>query len=310
MAALLVLAGFGLLFLPACTHRLGRRLPPARWARFCRNTLVAGAAVIEAGVVLYAVPAVLDVFGVDVVSGPCRRILGPLVPGGATAGWAGTAASLALPSLLAIGVRGSRRARLTARIEPGLGEHRRSGPYEVVILPCDEPVALSVAGRLGQIVLSRGLQAALGPAELDAVVRHEAAHLTNNHQRFLTVSGALQQAFGFLPPVRRSLAVLRTALERWADESSTGADAERRASLRAALLTVAMAPGPVPALSKADTVLERVAALDQPPAPLSRSGQASLYASGLGLAVVAASAAVLWSCQAGVLRRFGLCPLM
>jgi len=46
MTLLLLLSGLGLLGLPACARPLGRRLPPAEWARACAGLLAAGAIVV------------------------------------------------------------------------------------------------------------------------------------------------------------------------------------------------------------------------------------------------------------------------
>jgi hypothetical protein len=312
MAPILVLAGLGLLAFPAFTYRLGRQLPPHVWARLCGKALVSGAGAVQIGALLYATPVVLKAGGLDVAANTCERLFGPLVPGGEALGWSATVVAVALPALFLFGALRSRLTQRSARIEADLGEHRRHGRHDLVVLPCEDPLALGVDGDPGQIVVSRGLLRTLSDGELDAVVRHEAAHLSHGHHRFLVMSGAIEQAFGFLPPVRRSLRALRTGLERWADESSTGTDLQRRSALRAALVktTWAMGAGPVPAFSEVDTVMERLAALDQPPLPLSGPSRNRLYASGLALAVVAVAALVGWLCEAGVLNAVGLCPFM
>lgn len=311
MALVLLAGGLALLALPGATRRLGRQLDPAEWSRFCALGLAGGAAVLELAAVLAAAPTVLRAAGVTELAAACQRMLGPLAPGGAAVGWAAAAMAVTIPALGALGVARACLSHRTFRIEPWLGEHRAFGDYELVVLPAEEPLALAVDGAPPQIVVTEGLVGALAPEELDAVLRHEAAHLKHRHQRYLLVATALEHAFAFLPFTRRSTAALRAALERWADETAAGEAGEFRAVVRGALLGVtrALVDPAVAAFSAAETVVERLDALEAPPPRPARLRRAAVYAPALvaGAAVLVAFGA--WGSEAqAVLAMAGRCP--
>lgn len=300
MGVLLLLAGLGLIVLPGLCAPLGRRLSAAEWARLCRIALVAGAVLVEVSCVLYAGPTILRAAGALGLARMCERALRTLLPGEAWAGWLAAAGALSIAAFSALGALRAWRAAAGARIEPWLGEHAPAAGYDLVTLPTEKAIALSVAGAPGQIVVSRGLAESLSPSQLALVVRHEAAHLDLNHQRTLGLATALDHGFAFFPPARRSTGVLRTALERWADEVAAGDQPVARTVLRSALLNVvAIAVGvELAAFAAADTVTERMDALARPrPAP-SRWARTLMYAPGLSLAAVVVAVVVTSGSQA------------
>jgi Peptidase family M48 len=298
----LLVNGLGLLSLPGLTRRVGRGLRPDEWSRLCLVAIAGGGLVVEVAAFLYAAPTVATAARVPVVAEPCRRMLGEMTPGGATAGWVAAAVAGMLPVLGGIGWAKARTSRRAVRVERCLGSHRRLGPYELVVLPTAQLVAVAVPGdpgraESGQIVVSDGLVDTLEPAELDAVVRHETAHLRHRHHRFLTVAAVVDHAFAWMPLARRSTATLRVALERWADEDSATGDPDRGV-LRHALLAVTaslIVESSVAAFSAAETIVERLAALDAgapQPRPLAR---ALLYCPGAILGTVALAAVMSWA---------------
>src|SRR5207237_9314457 len=137
-------------------------------------------------------------------------------------------------------------------------------------------IALSVTRWLSESAVAGGLVESLTPAQLELVVRHEAAHVDLKHQRTLRWAAALDHGFAFFPPARRSTGVLRTALERWADEVAAGDQPAERTVLRSALLdVVALAVGAeLAAFAAADTVSERLEALARSCPSPSRSARA------------------------------------
>ncbi|MGH2660373.1 MAG: M56 family metallopeptidase [Actinomycetota bacterium] len=312
MGLVLLVAGLGLLALPALTRQPARRLRPDAWARGSALTLAGGAVVFELAAVLHAAPTVLRTFGVSALASACERLVGPLAPGGPWTGWPATAIAVTVPVLGWVGLARVRAVRGATRIESWLGHHEPFAGHELVVLPTPEVLAVSVPGRPGQIVVSEGLVEALAPVELAVVLRHEAAHLDHRHERYLLLATALEHAFTFLPPVRRSTATLRTALERWADEEATGEDVSQREALRAALLSLsgALDAPELAAFSAAQTVFERVRAMASAPPRPSLLRRVAIYAPGfaLGLAVLVATGA--WAGEVRlVVAMAGRCAL-
>lgn len=311
MGLLLLSAGLALLVLPGAARPLGQRLAPAEWARLCRLALVAGAVLLELSLMLYAAPTVLGAVGIHALAEACERALGPLVPGGALAGWIALAAALAVPIMVMTAGWRARRSSRRVWTEPCLGVHSDCGAHELVELPTDTVVAVSVPSPTPQIIVSRGLGLVLAPHELRAVVDHERAHLELGHHRFLLVAAALERGLAFLP-VGASARAMRAAIERWADETAAGDSPASRQALRSALLLVttdALDPA-VAAFSAADTVVERLDALARPPRPPSQLLRSLLYVPGalVGTAVMVMFAATAGSAQA-LLAVTGHCPL-
>lgn len=113
-------------------------------------------------------------------------------------------------------------------------------------------------------------------------------------------------------PLRRSRASLRAALERWADEAAAGPDPQARRNVHDALLAVVTAAvnAAVPAFSTTDTVVERLRALEAPPAPVAPARRAALSSPGLALLLVGMVAFAIWMGDVQVvLAMAGRCPV-
>jgi hypothetical protein len=290
MTLLLLLSGLGLLGLPACARPLGRRLPPAEWARVCAGLLAAGAIVVEASLVIQAAPTMLRMAGLEDIAEMCEHV----APGGAPVGFAAATAAGVIALLAgrsALGVRGRYR---TARVEPEIGWHGDLGGHRLIVLPSEELVAFSTAGRPGQVVMSRGLITALSDDELAAVVRHEVAHVQHRHQRYLLLARIVEHSLGLLPMVRRGVTALRCAVERWADEAAAGPRSSGRASVHAALLRVAelTAMPDIAAFTTPETVAERLEALRTAPARGLAVGRRLLVYLPAGLLLLASAVAI------------------
>jgi Zn-dependent protease with chaperone function len=287
MGVIFFAVALGLLALPAALCRLGRRLDPAEWSRFCLGSLIAGAALLEFTVVLYAAPTALRALGIPELANLCERALGALAPGGRVLGWPAGAVAIALPVAMGVFVRRARRQQAAVHVERCLGDHGEFAGHALVVLPTETVVAFCANGPTPQIVVSDGLVEALGPDELAAVLRHEAAHLELGHQRVLVLAGALARTLFLFPFVRKSTSVLRTGLERWADESAAGASPANRRQLRRALLAVATMKVnvAVPAFSAEDTVAERLDALGAEPVRPSLRRRLAAYAPAAVLSV-------------------------
>ncbi len=260
-------AAFLLLALPGWSRPLGRRTDPRHWAKGVAISLAAGVVALEGTLALVAAPAVLRALGAPALAAICQRAVETLVPAHPAIAWSAGSGAVFLAVASASGIRRARRIERAMRVEPWLGDHRDRGDHQLVVLPTPELLALSLADRPAQVLVSEGLVEVLSPDQLEAVLAHEEAHLRHGHWRYLLVAAAVQRAFGFLPFVRRSAAALRLAIERWADEEAAAVAPGGRATVREALATLtaaAVAPG-VAAFGAADTVLERVRALGCPP---------------------------------------------
>lgn len=264
MAVVVVLSGLLLAGCGAANLRLWRALRPRTVLRQVAACLVVSVLLTYTGLMLLAAPALAGLRPHPGLLAMCRRLLigpGPLGTLGTCA-----AASLVAVSLASLVMRmwRSRRDRRDLRIEFGLGHHEPRPGYDLVTLPSHVPLAYSLGGRHPQVVVSHGLRSRLGERELAAVVAHEAAHLRGRHDRWLALASLLETALWFAPWARPTLATLRLALERWADDEAAGAVG--RKALRAALVVTATAgaaplPSQVAALTSDDGLATRLALL-------------------------------------------------
>jgi hypothetical protein len=233
-----------------------------------------------------------------------------LTPGGAVTGWASAAALVVLQVHVLRARHRSRSQVRVVQVEPWLGEHHDSGDHELVVVPAPEPVAFAVNGRPPQVVLSEGLIQTLSDDELEAVIRHERCHLRHGHHRYLQLGLAVDAAFGRLAAIRRSTAVLRLAVERWADE--TAAEQTDRASLRSAIEKVVVSMlDAVPAFTTAETICERLDALATGPRATTIYWQCAATAPALLLTAAVGAGLVTGSIPVhhGALGLLGYCPL-
>lgn len=314
MTLLVVLAtAVVLLALPGALDRFGRRLPPREWAWLSTIGLGAGLALLEAVLLLRAAPTLLRAGGVVWLATACERVLRPLVAGGPAVGWVAGVGAVALPAAAFVQWRRARRLRARLVGDLWLGEPKVVAGHPVVVMPIDRPLAASVEHRGAlSIVVSDGLLRVLGEAQVEAVVRHEAAHLRHGHQRLLSVTTVAEGVLRWLPPVPRSAGTVRLAVERWADEEAAASGAGARLAVRDSLLVLAgVSPvAGVAGFTDAATVAARLAALEcaPPPAPLSQ--HLLLYVPGSVAGAVAAPALVTWGGHVHmVLAMSGRCSL-
>ena len=299
MSVLLLVTALGLLAAPGLLRRVGRRLMPSEWARLSAIALTAGAIALEFSLTLLAAPTVLRALGAPALASACNRMFGQLAPGGAYLGWLAAVFAVVLPFLVVRAVRRSHRRHREMWIEPWLGAHLATSDGELVVLPSARLIAYGVVTEGGgQVVVSEGLLDTLDPAERDAVLSHELAHLRWGHQRYLTLATALE---GAIPIARFSTVALRTALERWADEDAAGVDTRQRNQVRNALIAMAQAAlAPVTELAafgSPTTIIERVDALERPPVTGAAGPRLLAYAAVGVLGVAGAGTVALWTSQ-------------
>jgi hypothetical protein len=269
VSVLVLVAGLVLVALPGALGRLGARLEPAEWCRAVIACLRVGRVAVHAALALAALPLTLQAFGAHHIAHDCYRSVTVGLPVPPVTGWVAALALAASFGRSAVTRRRNAAAVARLRVEPWLGDHRIEGGVDLVTVPCAERLAYAVPGRPDQVVLSDGLLGALDEDEADAVRGHERAHLRHRHHDALVLARDVEAWLGWFPPARATVAALRLAVERWADEDAGRASAAARPAVRRALLkTVALAIGPVPTFTDACTITARLDALaSTPPAP-------------------------------------------
>lgn len=215
----------------------------------------------------------------------------------------GMIGAVLLTGLLArVAVVGRRTARL--RAQEGrrhldllrIAARREAGPHPTLWLEHDRPLAFSLAGRPGVVVATDGLHRHLTPAQVEAVLAHERAHLDGRHHLLVTIGDVLAATLPFLPLFKQAAPAVREFVELAADTVAVrlhGAE-----NVRVALMRVAGhgAPGAALAMSR-DAVETRLARLQLPrrgaPSRVRRLLSCGLAgAAALVLPVVAASGAL------------------
>ena len=191
---------------------------------------------------------------------------GSLMPGGPIVGWSIAATAFLLPVGFVTGVEGVRRTNRDVAAWVSGSVSVRIGGHEVVLVPLDDAVALTVGGDRRVIVVSEGMCRALTTEGLEAVVRHEVSHSIHGHDQYLAVLAGLDRAFALLPFVRRSTSVVRCGVERWADEDAAASHPDGRRIVRDALVSAVFATAPlgVAAFGAVATIAQRAAALQAP----------------------------------------------
>lgn len=308
------LAGLALVLvvLPGFTGRIGRRLPPREWAWLCATALGAGLALLEGALVLRAAPPALRAVGVGWLASACERLLGPLLAGGPPLSWVAGAASVALPVAVAVVWRRGRRMRRRLAGELWLCGHRVVARHPIVVLPVDRPVALSFELHDRVIVVSDGLLQTLDASQVEAVVRHEAAHLRCGHQRLLTLVTVVEGALGWFPAVARSAAELHFAVERWADEEAALPSPAARQAVRDSLVALAGSSpvAGVAGFADAKTVAARILALESPPQRPPIGQHVLLYLPGGVAGLIVTRALLAWATHIHmVLAMSGRCSI-
>lgn len=265
----IVAASLLLLLGPAAIRPWGSRMDPLRWARLVRLSLFTGATGIFVSLFSLGLPEVLRAFGVERLARLCDRLLGHVPHVGPLPGWVALAGAAWMAVVALRSTTSTARVVRDLRVERHLGRHHDLDGYDLAVLPTETHLAYSLAGRPGQVVVSRGTVAALSELELDTVVLHEKAHLDCDHGRVLRRLAVVRRIYAWIPGVSAAIAAARAAIEREADERATAGDRGRRDALARALTLLAAGgvPEAVPGFSGCDAVEERVASMngDLPP---------------------------------------------
>lgn len=109
---------------------------------------------------------------------------------------------------------------------------RRLGPgvADLVVVDDDAPDAYVVPGVHGRVVVSTAMLRALPAEERRALLAHEQSHLRHRHHLYIQLTQVGAHANPLLRPL---VQVVRTGVERWADEDAAAAIGDRRVTARA-----------------------------------------------------------------------------
>ncbi len=311
MTWLLVAVGASALWLPGASAAWNRRLLPPLRARITATSLALGLVGLSTAVMTTLLPSTFRAAGWPELAAACQRAFG--LPAGGTV--PAVAVSVFVVLIAALLIQWRTTARLgphAAYVEPWLALHQVVAGHDVAIIPVDQLLAYSVDRPAAQIVVSERLVESLSSAELETILRHELSHLRHRHHRYLRLASTIDRLLGKLPGARTSTAVLRVALERWADEEATGTDSTRRTALRSALLAAAWGVTPATSagarLENVDALAERLDALAGPaPAATPTRGIAAWIGvsalGGIGVAALAQCLANMPAVAAAVAAR-------
>jgi Zn-dependent protease with chaperone function len=160
-------------------------------------------------------------------------------------------------------------------------------------LVVDHPAAAAycLPGLRSKIVVSMGTLDLLCPAELDAVLAHERAHLRERHDLVLLPFTSLRRAFPRSRLILHSLLAVGLLIEMLADDRARRARPARERELATALLRFGSSgsgcDAPVGALAAgAGDITARVNRLLSPPPPLARHCQMAVCLGAVALTAV------------------------
>lgn len=141
-----------------------------------------------------------------------------------------------------------RASLLCARLVRQCGRRSERGDGQAVwILDTPYPVAAVTGVFRTRLLLSTRIVQECTPSELDAVIRHEAAHVRRHDNLVRAAMRGLPDPLAMMPAGRDLQNAWAAAAEEAADDEAAGAQAESRTELAAALVRVArMADGPPP----------------------------------------------------------------
>jgi Peptidase family M48 len=220
---------------------------------------------------------------------------GHAAPGGTAAGAAGLLLAAAVVlwagAWVANGLaRGRRQRREHAAFLDAAGRPDRA--LGAVILDHGEPAAYCLPGGRHRIVVSTAALAALGPAQLQAVLAHERAHLRGRHHMALATASALGHAFPRVPLLAQAGAQLAVLAEMAADDAA--ARRHDPGELAAALVILARTGARTAALTAGGpATIARIQRLLAPPPSPRRPARTARLAAGAVLLMLPVTIACL-----------------
>jgi Zn-dependent protease with chaperone function len=138
--------------------------------------------------------------------------------------------------------RHAQTARMVGSPDPALG---------ATLVEHPQPAAYCVAGPPPTVVLTTGARQALDPAQLDAVLAHERAHLAARHHQLVALATIARLVLPFLPLTRAADTEVKRLAELHADD--TALRTREPGPLATALVVLATPAAPAPGLAAAVT---------------------------------------------------------
>ncbi|MBT2501442.1 M56 family metallopeptidase [Curtobacterium sp. ISL-83] len=195
-----------------------------------RTALVSWSVAVLVGVVGFVVGIALVVVANRPVTDPFR--LGDSPTHGLNLG---VALLAVLAFVIAVRVRpGPEHEAVRAAIRSGAAPHREVDGTLVALVEADHALACAVPGRSGGVLVSTGLADRLRTDELEAVVAHERAHLSQHHAVAVGIAESIERAVPWVPGARAMARSTRVLVEFAADDAAArrvSRDAVRRALL-------------------------------------------------------------------------------
>ncbi|WP_242090679.1 M56 family metallopeptidase [Curtobacterium sp. DN_7.5] len=147
----------------------------------------------------------------------------------------GVAVVAVLAFVVAVRVRpGPEHDAVREAMRSGAAPHREIAGVPVAVVEADHALACAVPGRSGGVLVSTGLADQLRTDELEAVVAHERAHLSQHHAVAVGIAESIERAVPWVPGARAMARSTRVLVEFAADDAAArrlGRDAVRRAVL-------------------------------------------------------------------------------
>lgn len=171
---------------------------------------------------------------------------------------AAVSVALVVIIIVRLGVVVRARARAQRRLAPHLEQLRllaqTTPPGDPLWVEDDRALALSIGGRPGLIIMTRGLRQQLPPTAVHATLEHERAHLRGHHHALIIVAETLSATLPWCPLLGAAPAAITDLVELAADASAArrcGAEA-----VHTALTHLTHQPAPTLGLAMASRLTE------------------------------------------------------
>jgi len=231
------------------------------------------------------------------VAGVCVLAAGPAGPAQLILYGLAAALLARTGALAACAAMAARRAGVRGRALADATPRRLPGGVTAWVVPSGQVAACCGGLRHPRPVVTTALLGLLAPAEQDAVLAHEAAHIRLGHPRILLLGAAIGRSYRWLPPARLAWTRLRRDIEAAADDeaaAAAGTGPLLSALAKVALTTATVTTVPASAgFADPEDLRYRIRRLQRPPARSARSALSLGLAGAILTAGLAAAACQL-----------------